>query len=800
MKYGHFDDPNFEYVIDRPDTPTSWTNYLGTKKFGSIITNNAGGYSFVNSPALGRFTRMNFNAVKLDQPGKYFYIRDNESGDFWSSSWQPVNKSLDEYKSECRFGTGYARITSDYSDIKSESTYFIPLDQNFEYWTLRLTNTGDKPRKLSVQTYCEFAGEWNILQDSFNRQYSAYCVRGRMEDNGILQCTSLEHLPEDPENFKNGDQSRWTWMSLSGGEISGYECDREAFIGDAYRDYSNPVSIESGKSSNSRAYGANACGSIKTDIELAPGETREIVVLLGIGHADSTGEEVRAEFGTMERAEIELQKIKDHWHTKLKVLQVETPDEDFNHMINVWNAYNCHVTFGWSRSAGLIYSGYERDGLGYRDTVQDFMGVMHSAPQEAREMIELMLSAQESNGGGMPEVQPFAHYPGKMPKIDPMKQRSDDCIWHFNAIPEYVKETGDFDFYNKVVPFSDEGEATVYEHLKRALEFNLERSGKHGLPCGLFADWDDGFRLGFNGETVMLAFQIRMAWSVLAEVAEKLGKADDAQWAIEQLKTLDDNIQKHCWDGKWFIRAFREKGDKLGAAECEEGFIFRPPQSWAVMSGAATEEQAKVCLDSVDEHLATDYGLMALAPPYTQADCNEIRCVLFPPGQKENGGIFSHSQGWTVMANCMIGEGDRAYKYYRAFMPSRYNEIAELRRVEPYVHCQTTDSKYSEKEGESHLPWLTGAATWAYFSAAQYILGIRPEDDGLRIDPCIPSDWPSFTATRIFRGKTISIEVKNPNGLNKGIVKTTLNGEMLADNLIPEEKLQDENNVICELG
>ncbi len=799
MQYGHFDDANFEYIIDRPDTPTSWTNYLGTKKYGSVITNNAGGYSFVNSPSLGRFTRCNFNAVPLDQPGKLFYIRDNDSNDFWTTSWQPVAKPLDEYKSTCHFGTGYARIISTYSNIKTESTYFVPLDKNFEFWTLRITNTGNTPRTLSVQSYCEFASEWNIIQDAFNIQYSGYCARGRMEDNGIVQATSLEHLPEDPEDFKNGDQSRWAWMSLSGAEISGHECDRETFIG-AYGDYGNPASVRNGVCTGSRAYGGNACASIKADIELAPGETREIVVLLGIGHATTTGEEIRAEFGNINAAEAELQKVKDHWHAKLKVLQVDTPDEDFNHMVNVWNAYNCHVTFGWSRSAGMIYSGHERDGLGYRDTVQDFMGVMHSVPQEARAMIELMLSAQESNGGGMPEVRPFAHYPGKMPKIDPAKQRSDDCIWHFNAIPEYVKETGDFDFYNKVVPFSDEGEATVYEHLKRALQFNQERSGIHGLPCGLFADWDDGFRLGFNGETVMLAFQIRLGWSVFAEVAEKLGKTDDATWAIEQLALLDGNIQKHCWDGKWFIRAFREKGDKLGAAECEEGFIFRPPQSWSVMSGAATDEQARIALDSVDEHLATEYGLMALAPPYTKANHNEIRAVLFPPGQKENGGIFSHSQGWTVMANCMIGEGDRAYKYYRAFMPSRFNNQAELRRVEPYVHCQTTDSRYSEKEGESHLPWLTGAATWAYYSAAQYILGIRPEENGLRLDPCIPKEWDGFTATRTFRDYTIAITVRNPNRKNKGISKLSLNGEVLDGSLIPIDKLHNDNNVvICEL-
>jgi cellobiose phosphorylase len=410
-----------------------------------------------------------------------------------------------------------------------------------------------------------------------------------------------------------------------------------------------------------------------------------------------------------------------------------------------------------------------------------------------------MLTAQESNGGAMPEVKPYAHYPGKMPLTPPEIQRSDDCIWFFNTVPEYVNETGDHDFYNKVLPYSDKGEDTVYEHLKRALQFNLERSGVHGLPCGLHADWDDGFRLGFKGETVMLAFQIRMGWGVFADIATKLGKGEDAKWALAERDKLDANLQKHTWDGKWFIRAFREKGDKLGAAECKEGKIFRPPQSWAVMSGAATPEQAKIALDSVDEHLATEFGLMALMPPYYEANYNEIRAMVLNPGQKENAGIFNHSQGWTVIANCMIGEGDRAYKYYEAFMPSRFNDCAEVRKVEPYVHAQSTDSIYSPNPGTAHLPWLTGSASWAYFTAVQHIIGMRPEKDGLLLDPCIPSDWPSFTASRVFRGKNIYIKVKNPKGNNKGISKLIINGEEVAGNVIPMDKLQAENTVTCEI-
>jgi len=469
-------------------------------------------------------------------------------------------------------------------------------------------------------------------------------------------------------------------------------------------------------------------------------------------------------------------------------------------MTNVWGAYNSLITLYWSRSAGLIYSGDSRDGLGYRDSMQDVMGAAQLVPEDVRAHLAFMISGQESNGGAMPELKPYAHYPGKMPLTPPKEQRSDDCIWFFTSIPTYVNETGDWEFYNEIIPYSDSDEDTVFMHMKRALQFTLDHTGIHGLPCGLHADWDDGFRLGFSGETVMLAFQVRLGWKVYAELAEKFGMPQEMEWAEKHLAELDANLQKHTWDGEWFIRAFREKGDMLGSHTCKAGMIFRPPQSWAVMSGAATPEQARIALDSVDKHLATEHGLMALAPPYYDADYNEIRAMVLNPGQKENAGIFSHSQSWTVMANCIMGDGDRAYRYYSAFLPAKYNDRAELRRVEPYVHCQSTDSPYSPNPGRSHLPWLSGTATWSYYCAVQYILGIRPENDGLRIDPCIPSDWPGFTATRTIRDSTIRIEVTNPKGICKGITSMTLNGEVIQGNVIPFDKLQSENTVICELG
>lgn len=797
MKYGHFDDANFEYVIDRPDTPRSWTNYIGNREFGGVITNNAGGFSFYKTSGQGRLTRLQFNGIPNDQPGRYFYIRDNESGDYWSSSWQPVGKPLDEYKTECRFGMGTARITSDYSGIQSESLYYVPLDAQVECWKLKLTNTSDRPRKLSVFTYAEFTSEWHIFMDAFNLQYSMYTLRNEFKD-GFIQNSQCGSLPEDRDDFKNRDQSRWWWMTLQGSDVTGYDLDRETFIG-PYRAYHNPLAVESGKCQNSTAYGDNGCGGLKTDIELAPGESREVMVLMGIGKAAEVGAETLEQYG-LGTTDRELKRIRDYWMERINTLKVNTPDPEMNTMLNVWGAYNALINFYWCRSASLVYSGDERDGFGYRDCVQDLTANSSLIPEESRERLELMLTGQESDGGAMPEVKPYAHEPGKMPRIDKSIQRSDDMLWQFYSIDAYVCETGDMDFYNKVLPYSDEGEDTVLGHLRRALQFNLDHSGQNGLPCGMHADWDDCIRMGRKGETVMVALQMRYGFVNYAHVARALNKPEEAEWADEQLNVLDDKLQSLCWDGEWFLRGFNEENEILGSKECEEAKIFHPIQTWAVMSGAATDEQAKKSLDSVEEHLETEFGCMALMPPAIKAPCKELRMTLLNPGQKENAGIFSHSQGWIVIANAMIGEGDRAYRVYREGLPARFNDIAEVRQVEPYCYCQSISSPYSQRNGKGHIPWLTGSAGWSYYAPTQYILGIRPELTGLRIDPCIPTEWPGFTAERKFRGKTISIEVKNPNGKNKGVVKTTLNGEVLDDNLIPEEKLQDENIVICELG
>jgi len=797
MNYGHFDDAAREYVITRPDTPRAWSNYLGSRRYGAIITNNAGGYSFTRSPASGRFLRHRYNAVPMDMPGRQFYLRDRDSGDYWSAAWQPVGKPLDEFKSTTRFGPGYAVIESAWRGIRSEATYFVPLGQDFEYWRLRVTNTGDQPRRLSVFSFCEFTTEWSIGQDLLNLQYTQYISEAVWRD-GFILASSCKRLPEDPGNFANWDQSRWWWMTQLGGEIAGFDCERERFLG-VYRSFDRPEAVERGACGNSEHFSDNGCGAIQSNLELAPGASADVLVMLGIGRAP-LARRLRAKFGTAAACDRELAKVKAHWHGLLDTMQVQTPDPDFDHMTNVWGAYNALMTFEWSRSCSLVYTGDQRDGFGFRDTVQDFLGVTGMMPAAVRERMILMLSGQDSTGGAQPEIRPWSHRPGKMKPTPPGDYRSDDCLWFFNSVPAYVAETGDVAFYRQVVPFADKGRATVFGHLRRALQFNLARTGRHGLPCGLRADWNDCLKLGYKGESVFVTFQVRLGLKLYAEIAGKLGAPRDRQWALAELAKLDRKIAKVCWDGHWFIWAIGEDGTVFGTKRAKEGRIYLNTQSWAILSGAATPDQTDRALAAVRKLLASDYGVALCNPPFAKTPVRVMRAVLFNPGNKENGSIFSHTQSWIVLAEIARGEGDRAYDYFRAFMPAAQNDRAEIREIEPYVHCQSTHAPASKKYGRSRVPWLSGTASWAHYTATQYILGIRPEVDGLRIDPCIPKAWPRFTVRRVLRGRTLAIEVQNPGGVSRGVQSLTVDGRPVAGNLVPNADLTDGAKIVAVLG
>lgn len=798
MRYGYFDDKNKEYVITQPDTPRSWSNYLGSTEYGAIITNNAGGYSFYKSAAQGRFVRLRFNSLPLDQPGRYVYLHDHESKDFWSASWQPVGKPLSEYKSECRHGTAYTAISSEYAGIHAEITYFVPLGKDFECWHVKITNLSQKPRQLSAFTFVEYGANWNAGDDLGNLQYSQFIVKMDVTGN-LIDHGSNVSLPFMPDDFEEKDQGRHTFLALLGADIAGYDTDRDAFLG-PYRTYANPIAVERGHCSNSVGVGDNACGTLQSKIQLNPGETKELLVLMGVGSAQDAGKQAAAEFSSMDTVRKELAKLKEHWHGRIAGMSAKTPDAELNSMLNMWGPFNCLMTFAWSRAASLIYAG-ERDGLGYRDTVQDILGVLHAIPDEARQRLELMITGQVSTGGAMQVVKQFSHKPGRETPPTEDEYRSDDCLWLFNAIPAYAKETGDLAFYKKVLPYADKGEATVVGHMKRALQFNLERTGPHDLPSGLLADWNDCIRLGKGGESVFVAFQVRYGLVVFTEVCRLLGEKRDEEWARKELAALDEKLEKYGWDGKWYLRAYGPDGMKFGSNENPEGKIFLNPQSWSVISGHASVGRAKQAMQAAEEWLRTEYGWMICAPPFaTQTDFRVMRAALFNPGMKENASVFTHIQGWAVIAETLLGHGDRAYESFRAYLPAAYNDRAEVRQIEPYVYCQFTHSKYSPRFGAARVPWLSGSATWSYFAITQYILGIRPEYEGLRLDPCIPSAWKEIKVARIFRGKRLAIEIRNPSGAQKGVKKVTLNGETLEGNLISAGKMKAENHVIVEMG
>ena len=526
MKYGYFDDKNREYVITRPDTPKPWSNYIGNSEFGGLITNNAAGYTFYKSAAQGRLTRFRFNGMPTDFPGRFVYLKDVESGDFWTNSWQPVAMPLDNFKYECRHGSGYTKIKSEFNKIESEVTYFVPINSLFEVWKVTVKNNDDKKRKINVVSYAEPQCNWNAEDDGTNLQYTQYIGKTIYKD-GVIDIGSNVNMPKDPEHFENKDQKRHTFFALSGANISAFDADLEKFFG-TYGNYNSPQGLQNKKLSNSTASGDMLCAALQTDLEIEPGESKTFAVIFGVGEATAVAKNAIASVNSAEKIDAALDAVKNYWHSKLNRLHAETPDTNFNSMVNMWAPFNNLMTFYWSRTASMVYAG-ERDGLGFRDTVQDIVGSTTLVAEESKNILELMLTGQYSHGGAKPVVKPFAHYPGK--EEFPDHYRSDDCMWFFNAVPAYVKETGDFEFYNKILPYADKGSGTVFQHLKKAIEFNIERSGDHNLPCGLAADWNDCLRLGEKGETVFVAFQLRFAIKEYIEIAARLNNQKEVDWA-----------------------------------------------------------------------------------------------------------------------------------------------------------------------------------------------------------------------------------------------------------------------------
>lgn len=803
MKYGYFDDNNREYVIERPDTPAPWVNYLGSPEYGAIISNNAGGYSFAKSGANGRILRYVFN--NFDQPGRYIYIRDNASKDYWSASWQPVGKDLDSYKNECRHGIGYTKMTADYSDIHSEVLYYVPLGKSHEVWALSVTNQSAQTRELTLSGYAEFTNHSNYEQDQVNLQYSLFITRTLFENNRIMQQVhgNLDSLPEDEQVDSKNVTERF--LGLAGSDISSYCGDKEHFLG-RYHGYGNPQGIVSGDLGNTISYNENSCGALSTIITLAPGETKTVVFLLGMKSSDEAAKVIDSYKNPENTVNQELTELKADWQKKLENLEVHTPSPEFNTMINTWNAYNCFMTFIWSRAASFIYCGL-RNGYGYRDTVQDIQGIIHLAPEMAAEKIRFMLSAQVNNGGGLPLVK-FTHNPGHEDTPDDASYvketghpayRADDALWLFPTVYKYIAETGNTAFLDEVIPFANKEEGSVYEHLKRAVRFSFEHLGPHGLPAGLYADWNDCLRLGANGESSFVAMQFYYAMIILKKFAQFKQDTDYIKYLDEKLEETGEKIQKLCWDNDRFIRGYTEAGERIGAAQDPEANMWLNPQSWAVISGLASEEQADAALQNVYEKLNTAYGAILMDPPYHAHAFDGALAVIYNQGTKENSGIFSQSQGWLILAEALRGHGERAFTYFMENAPAAQNDRAEIRHLEPYCYGQFTEGKASEHFGRSHVHWLTGTAYTVMVGCVEGILGLRPDLDGIKIAPSIPKNWNHFEIDKNFRDRHLHIIVENPNGKESGCSRLVLNGEELTDNYIPENLLQKSNEIILTL-
>ena len=793
MKYGYFDLANKEYVITKPDTPASWVNYLGSPEYGAIISNNASGYSFVKSGANGRITRYRFNSM-MALPGRYIYIRDNNDNDYWSASWQPVGKPLDSYKSECRHGTAYTVISSEYKKIAASVSYYVPLNKTHEVWNCKITNNDSVPRNLSVFGFVEFTNEDNYEQDQVNLQYSQFISRTSFEGNKIMQRISEFSKKDHRERF----------FGMVGADITAYCGNLDNFIG-SYRTYSNPVAVENGKLDNSMNYNSNSCGALQSDITLQPGETVTLTYVLGAKDSDDA-DAVINNYKDTSKAEKEIDELKNHWHSTLDRFQVNTPSDEFNNMINVWNAFQCFITFIWSRAASFVYCGL-RNGYGYRDTVQDIQGIIHLDPELAGEKIRFMLSAQVNNGGGLPLVK-FNHNAGHENTPDDPEYvketghpsyRADDALWLFPTIIKYIGESGNIGFLDEVIVYANGGEDTVYEHLKNAIRFSMERLGSHSMPAGLHADWNDCLRLGAKGESTFVAFQLYYAMSVIKEMAMIRDDSDYIDYIDKVQKELSDALDK-CWDEDRFIRGIREDGVIVGAKNDPEASMWLNPQSWSVISRFASQERTTKALNSVHEILNTPYGAKLLDPPYRQHYFDGALMHIFNPDTKENGGIFSQSQGWLILAEAIAGHGDRAFEYFMETSPAAMNDKAEIRVIEPYAHGQFTESKASPFEGRSHVHWLTGTASTVMVGCVEGICGMCPDIEGLTIDPAIPSVWDGFTIEKTFRGKQLSIEITNPEHVQSGVIETVLNGEKLESNFIPADKLKETNKITVVMG
>jgi cellobiose phosphorylase len=774
MRYGFFDDVNHEYVINRPDTPLPWINYLGSEDFFGIISNTAGGYSFYKDARLRRLTRYRYNNVPTDYGGRYIYLRDDGSGSYWSPTWQPTRQPYEDYR--CRHGLGYTIIASRNNQIETECKYFVPLDENLEIWALTVANRRSMPVKLSLFSAVEFC-LWDANDDATNFQRNLNIGEVEVEDGVIYHKTEYRERRDHFAYFACSEA------------LAGFETQREDFLG-PYRGWEAPSAVEHGKLGSSLAHGWSPIGSHHVRLSLLPDQTQTLIFILGYHEnppkekfTDSSALYVNKSlvkptieyYLKLENVELAFEELRDYWKRVLEVFQVTSQDVHTDRMVNIWNAYQCMVTFNLSRSASLFESGVGR-GIGFRDTNQDLLGLVQLAPDRARQRILDVASTQMENGGAYHQYQPLT----KVGNHAAGDNFNDDPLWLVLSTAAYLKETGDWSLLDEPIPFDNKpgSEKPLYEHLHRSIAYTLDRLGQHGLPLIGRADWNDCLNLntfsqvpgesfqttmthdGRVAESVFIAGLFVLAAREMSAIAGHCGRENEAEEYLRKAESMQQAVLENGWDGEWFLRAYDAAGDRVGSKSCEEGQIFIESQGICIMAGIGLEDgKALQALASVRERLATSHGIVLQQPAYSRYYLNLGEISSYPPGYKENAGIFCHANPWIMIAEAITGNGDQAYDYYRRINPSAREEISEIHRCEPYVYAQMIAGKDAPNHGEAKNSWLTGTAAWNYVAVTQWILGIRPDYDGLIISPVIPETWSGFTVKRAFRGAVYHITV-----------------------------------------
>jgi cellobiose phosphorylase len=798
MKYGHFDDNAREYVITRPDTPLPWINYLGCESFFGLISNTAGGYSFFKDARLRRLTRYRYNNAPYDMGGRYIYLRDNADGKFWSPSWMPVRSALDEYT--CRHGMGYTIIRSVSRQIEAETRYFVPMGENLEIWELTLTNKREQAVDISVFSAVEFC-LWDAWDDSTNFQRNFSTGQVELVDEVIYHKTEYRERRDHFAYFACSEK------------LTGFDTQREDFLG-AYRGWDSPAVVEAGESSNSVAHGWQPIGSQHVKVQLKAGESKKIIFILGYheNRKDAKFDPPGSQTINKKTVKLIIDKylqpkiveaafiaLRNYWTELLGKLRVNTPDMHTNRMVNIWNAYQCMITFNMSRSASYFESGIGR-GMGYRDSNQDLLGFVHMIPERARERILDLAATQLKNGGAYHQYQPLT----KRGNNDVGSGFNDDPAWLVLAVAAYLKETGDWTILDMPVQYENEigSETPLYEHLQCSLQYTLDRLGPNDLPLIGRADWNDCLNLncfsdtpgqsfqtttnkdGKVAESVFIAGLFVLAAKEMVEIAKHRHDADETKKMQNAALRMEETVWKSGWDGEWFRRAYDDFGHVLGSKENKEGQIFIEPQGICIWAGLGVEDgRAQKALDSVAKYLATPHGIVLQQPAFSKYYLHLGEISSYPPGYKENAGIFCHTNPWIMIAETKIGRGDQAFDYYTRINPSKREEISDLHKCEPYVYPQMIAGKDAPTHGEAKNSWLSGTAAMNYVAITQAILGIQPQYDGLAINPVIPSGWQGFEVVRQFRGVRYEVSVRRKGPGNT--VLLVMGGEPVSGTVIP---------------